>query len=123
MTESYNIAAQALELMDTINEGLNYLQNRLQAGFLVENHYLLKDIDGAVNAVNGVCSGLEGQAGNGAAVISAGDELQRCLKELDRAYIDAEAEKARFELQVEVLPAFKRWDELLRSFLNPAAQS
>lgn len=117
------MASQILELLTTIGEGLGYLQGQLQQGRLVENLYLVKDIHDARRVVDRASAGLAAPPETAFEIVAASEELLRCLQELDRACAQNEVEKARFEMQVTVGPAFKRWEELLRSIMNPAAQS
>ncbi len=123
MTESYGIAGQALELLDTMDEGLNYLQTRLQNGFLEESSFLLKDISDAQFAVGEALEGMQTPEDMKNALQSASDELKRCFVELEKSYQQSEPDKARFELQVAVIPAFRRWNEILRAYLGPVANS
>jgi len=123
MIGNHNTASLILELITTIGEGLGYLQDQLQQGRLAENHYLLKDIHDARPVVDRASAGLPAPPETASEIVAASEELLRCLQELDRAYAQNEVEKARFEMQVTVGPAFKRWEELLRSIMNPVAQS
>lgn len=118
MNGPYDIADRILQLLDTIGEGLEYLHSRLQEGIVEENRYLIEDLGAALQAVKASLA-----AANDLAIDAAAAELGRCLEELDRAYSGGEVEKARFEMQITVMPAFKRWEQLLRSYLTPAAHS
>lgn len=107
-----------ISLAETVLEGLEFLQSRLESGHARDSIYLLEDVQAAVVSIgNALEKGLPGVE-----VDLSGLEPAPLEDELDRMwqlYKQDNVNEAQLEMKARLLPEARRWKRELEKCFEP----
>jgi len=115
--EQFQIASDIISLSDTIIEGLEHIKKRVYEGYFEETYYLLEDITDAVASINKAAEPILPLLGENR-IEQYAEHLNRLIEEMISNYEAQRIEKAKTDMQLVLIPAFKEWKNELERCLS-----
>ncbi|NLW92074.1 MAG: hypothetical protein GXY34_10825 [Syntrophomonadaceae bacterium] len=114
MPDSYAMVADILDLSDSVIQAMQHLQMRLLEGHLEDSSYLLEDLKDAVISIQNATELLMPQLGDNQIDVFT-VQLQNLVENMTRNYEQRLIEKAKTDMQWQLIPLAQKWrDELER---------
>lgn len=115
--EQFQIASDIINLSDTIMEGLEHIKKRVYDGHFEETYYLLEDIIDAVASIHKATEPMLPLLGENR-IEQYSEHLTRLIDEMTNNYEAQRIEKAKTDMQLVLIPAFKQWKTELERCLS-----
>lgn len=118
MPDSYAMVADILDLSDSVIQAMEHLQVRLIEGHLEDSAYLLEDLKDAVISIQNATELLMPQLGDNQ-INDFTIQLQDQVEDMTLTYEQKRIEKAKVDMQWQLIPLARKWrDELGRCLSN-----
>lgn len=116
--EQFQIAGDIINLSNTIMEGLEHIKSRIVDGYFEDTYYLLEDIINAIASIHKATEPLLPLLGDNQ-IEQYTEQLTHLIDEMTNNYQAKQIEKAKIDMQLVLIPAFKEWkNELERCLSN-----
>lgn len=115
--EQFQIASDIISLSDTIMEGLEHVKKRVLDGYFEETYYLLEDIINAIASIHKATESMLPLLGDNR-IEQYTEQLNRLIDEMTNNYQTQRIEKAKTDMQLVLIPAFKEWKNELERCLS-----
>ncbi len=122
MDNIYAITTEILDLIITIEEGLEHLNKRMGELHFEDTRYLFQDILEAYLSIMTAMEGLMDNL-NTDAVLEKSKQLHNAMEQMNQSYEVNKMDKARMDMQFVLVPTFKQWKSAMESCLRPLAQA
>ncbi len=122
MSNLFETARDVIDLSNTMQEGMQYIAQRIEGERFNETLFLFEDVLEAFASIQtsvGLLVELEKQG----ELEDSSRILRESMERLARAYEEGSLEKARLEVQTTLLAAFKKWQDQLQSSLKQYLES
>lgn len=114
MPDSYAMVADILDLSDSVIQAMEHLHERLIDGHLEDSSYLLEDLEDAVISIQNATELLMPQLIDNQ-INEFTIQLQGLVKDMTLTYQQKMIEKAKLDMQWQLIPLACKWrDELGR---------
>lgn len=114
MPDSYAMVADILDLSDSVIQAMEHLQERLIDGHLEDSSYLLEDLKDAVISIQNATELLMPHLGDNQ-INEFTIQLKGLVKDMTLTYQQRMIEKAKLDMQWQLIPLACKWrDELGR---------
>ncbi|MGS0763330.1 hypothetical protein [Syntrophomonas curvata] len=115
--EQFQIASDIISLSDTIMEGLEHIKKRVFDGYFEETYYLLEDIIDAIASIHKATEPMLPLMGENR-IEQYAEHLNHLIDEMTNNYQTQRIEKAKTDMQLVLIPAFKEWKNELERCLS-----
>lgn len=122
MSNLFETANDVINLSNTMLEGLQHIAQQMEEGQLGETLFLFEDVLEAFALIQNSMGLLLAKEKQGELEVSS-RELRDSMERLARAYEQGSLEKARLEVQSNLLTAFHKWQDQLQSSLKQYLES